>query len=323
MEQYVDFNAATTVASGGYTAGSGVLNVGSTASPFPSSGTFSVLIQNNTTGETVVLLRVSAVNSGTQWAVAAEGSDANASAGYNVYAVLSVDGLNQIRSDICQMGTYASLPTSIPVAGTQYICTDCQLNFFSNGSAWIAFFMGIPVTVTPLTASFTKVGTGTMSDATGGLLIVGNSSAITWWTIASPSVPFTFTAAFYQVASGEGAAIGIVTSDGTKYERFQLYGNTPTVMGVYYRATATGGDSLLQGATQNSSSIPFFAPVIFFRMVLDSTHRTFYVGDGSVDGWVQFYQESATANLTTSEIGVFMYGGSDANGAFRIVSFSS
>ena len=43
-EQYVDLAAATTVASGGYTAGSGVLNVGSTAGSFPGAPNFSVVI---------------------------------------------------------------------------------------------------------------------------------------------------------------------------------------------------------------------------------------------------------------------------------------
>lgn len=83
--------ASTTVALGGYTSGSGVLNVASTASPFPATPTFSVVVYNQANDPPTPrgVLRVSNVNSATQWAVAAEGSDFNAVQGDAVYAVIS------------------------------------------------------------------------------------------------------------------------------------------------------------------------------------------------------------------------------------------
>lgn len=112
-EQFANYPAATTVAVGGYTAGSGVLNVASTAGSFPGSGTFTVVIQDQTTGAAKVVLRVSAINSSTQFAVAAEGTDANANAGDNVYAVLSAAAMAQFKTD-CQQGTdgaWTAMPT--------------------------------------------------------------------------------------------------------------------------------------------------------------------------------------------------------------------
>lgn len=82
----------TTVAVGGYTAGSGVLNVGTTGSPFPSSGTFRVAILDPTEVTIKVTLKVTAINSSTQWAVTAEGTDANANAGDHVLATWWTSG---------------------------------------------------------------------------------------------------------------------------------------------------------------------------------------------------------------------------------------
>jgi hypothetical protein len=77
MEQFAN-NCNTTIAAGGYTAGSGVLNVVSTGAPFPQVGNFSISIYDAATKALKVILTVTAINSETQFAVTAEGSDANA-----------------------------------------------------------------------------------------------------------------------------------------------------------------------------------------------------------------------------------------------------
>ncbi len=91
-EQLIDL-AWTTVAAGGYAAGSGVLNVpstsvGSGALPFPITGVFSVSISDPTTRIVKTLLKVTAVNSPTQWAVVSiAGLDVNCVIGDLVEAV--------------------------------------------------------------------------------------------------------------------------------------------------------------------------------------------------------------------------------------------
>jgi len=77
MEQFAN-NCLTYVAAGGYTSGSGVLNVDSTAAPFPQVGDFRISIFDQATGDLTVILKVTAVSSGTQFAVTAEGTDASA-----------------------------------------------------------------------------------------------------------------------------------------------------------------------------------------------------------------------------------------------------
>jgi hypothetical protein len=87
MEQFAN-NCSTLVASGGYTAASGVLNVISTAAPWPQVGNFSIVIYNKNTNALIVTLTVTAVNSVTQFSVTAEGTDANASEGDLVYGTM-------------------------------------------------------------------------------------------------------------------------------------------------------------------------------------------------------------------------------------------
>lgn len=79
---------STAVAAGGYTAGSGVLNVDSTAAPWPQTGNYRIGIYDQSTGALKVLLEVTAVNSGTQFAVTAEGNDANAAEDDDVYGTI-------------------------------------------------------------------------------------------------------------------------------------------------------------------------------------------------------------------------------------------
>lgn len=93
-EQYFT-RFSTTVGGGGYTSGSGVLNVASTSG---TTAPFRVLITNASTGAYIALLKVTAVNSSTQYAVTTDpgGTDANASSGDNVYAVVTADALTAI-----------------------------------------------------------------------------------------------------------------------------------------------------------------------------------------------------------------------------------
>jgi hypothetical protein len=77
MEQFAN-GCMTYVAAGGYTVGDGVLNVDSTAAPFPQVGNFRISIFDKDSPYALkVILKVTAINSGSQFAVVAEGTDSN------------------------------------------------------------------------------------------------------------------------------------------------------------------------------------------------------------------------------------------------------
>jgi len=98
MAEKVLNNFSTTVAVGGYTAGSGVLNVTATAGTV-NGQIFTLGIYNQTTGAVITLFRVATVASGTQFTGAAEGTDTNASAGDIVVAIMSEAAFNGVCSD--------------------------------------------------------------------------------------------------------------------------------------------------------------------------------------------------------------------------------
>jgi hypothetical protein len=111
-ERYAN-NCATLVSASGYTAGSGVLNVVSTGVPWPQTGTFHVGLFDQTSKLLKVLLVVTAVNSSTQWAVTAEGPDANANAGDLVLGTMITAG---VMSALVSAGypNLIDLPPSTP-----------------------------------------------------------------------------------------------------------------------------------------------------------------------------------------------------------------
>lgn len=98
MEQIPGNLTQTTVAVGGYTAGAGVLNVASTALPFPATDVFRIVVYNNSVipPEPRGILEVTAVNSATQWAVTAEGADFNANAGDTVNSCISQEAFENL-----------------------------------------------------------------------------------------------------------------------------------------------------------------------------------------------------------------------------------
>ncbi len=99
-EQFANL-CTTTIALGGYTAGSGVLDVATTAAPWPQTPSFHIIIVNPATNAVKVILNVTAVNSATQWAVTAEGTDANALAGDAVLGtMLTAAAIAQLKTDI-------------------------------------------------------------------------------------------------------------------------------------------------------------------------------------------------------------------------------
>jgi hypothetical protein len=101
-------NLCSTQTSGsGYTAGSGVLNVASTASPWPQSPTFTVMIGN----VQHTILRVTAINSGTQWAVTAEANDADSASGVSVKGTIwSAAAAQQFQSDVVKRNVNIMTP---------------------------------------------------------------------------------------------------------------------------------------------------------------------------------------------------------------------
>ncbi len=326
MERFADFNAATTVKAGSpYTAGDGVLNVTSTAAPFPSAGNFSVVILDATTGATKVLLRVSAVNSGTQWTVTAEGTDANAAAGDNVYCVLSATGLEARFEQVTSAGVAASLPaTSARQSGDLYLCTDAPVMFRHNGASWDGFGPIQKFTIPVLTDFTTLTGSGTTTDTGAGIKVAGaNASSSQWYkagTITNPTVTIFIQAA---LAPESGQVLGVVLRESSsgKWIDFLLQYNG----GLYqFVANKLNADASFNGNESSGTAFPM-GPVngLWMRIRDDGTNRNY---EWSCDG--QVWQRATAAISRTSFItgnqGGWLIAGSTNFGCVgRLLSFTA
>jgi len=153
MEQLKNLSSTTLASS--YTAGAGSISVTSAAS-FPTGGTFSVTILDQTTGAVKLIFRVTSV-SGTTFTGAAEGSDANASSGDIVVgSMITVAALSQIAADLNGYGTIASRPSSPQLVGARYVASDSVFDEARwNGTSWDQFISGMlctpPSTGSPAT----------------------------------------------------------------------------------------------------------------------------------------------------------------------------
>lgn len=102
----VDYAYATTTVNASYTAGSGSLTVVSTASPFPQTRVFFISIFDQSSFNLKAMLKVTVLNSGTNWSVEADGLDANCNVGDIVVCSLtpgmiaSIQGEQLIQSQV-------------------------------------------------------------------------------------------------------------------------------------------------------------------------------------------------------------------------------
>lgn len=300
--------ANNTTLNGAYTAASGSMTVTSAAA-LSTTNQFHFYIADQTTLAVKCIGKATAVSSNTFTVTMS--LDANANSGDLVYISLCAGAFRQLQADAMQYGTFANLPTTVPPAGASYKQTDGPYLWISNGSVWQAFLNGYPVTLPPSAATFsTTLGTGTLaasSDATS-LLMEGTQSLYGYY-IKTPtySVPYSVQAAFVLVWGCSSNAL-IVHSDGTKIMQWGFnYGDFGIATQAMNSATSFNSNPYDPGNFYPAGSL------IFLKISLTSSHRTYYIGDG-ID-WVQTYQESNTFFLTTSKVGIGAYGGSASVGA--------
>lgn len=121
-----------TVLTSAYTAGDPSINVASTGAPLPGAAPFYVYVCSVTTGQVIVVLRVTAITSGSVFGVSPAGTDASAANGSLVilsYAPLAsiispgdfvAVGINAAGSAVSQVGNYLKfhlVPSSTNIGG--------------------------------------------------------------------------------------------------------------------------------------------------------------------------------------------------------------
>ena len=318
---------------GGYVAGSLVLNVVSTAGspPFSTSAPFRVVIQDQVSGLVKALLKVTAINSSTQFAVAAESYNAvsidnDAAQGDNVYQVQSGGALDAIRADAGRIVSGA-LPSD-GRKGDQLNPTDDVVLWTHNGSSFQPFGPMFSLTAPSDTGYAWRNqnpsgSTDTVVVSPGNILqqkIGGDAGGnVTGRDKAIINATFTYTIAMMaQYIFVNFAQWGIYVTDGTKLIVFgyQAFSGAVRLLASKFDSVTAFNADYKDLTLQN-----LFGPLIWLQIQETVSNRVLRI---SVDGknWMDFDSQTNTNFLTTTRYGFFLRNGISASSQISIVSIS-
>jgi len=219
-------------------------------------------------------------------------------------------------------GPIASLPGTPTAAGTVYICTDSGYWFLSNGSAWLAYYNGWPVTRPPNPSGMTWVaqGSATASRSTGPLVLhqphTGNDTLASL-VVTPPSAPYTYSAGCSVILPSQNFfQAGLILRDSSTgksivFSAFNGNGGSsgqpcPEVQIVRYTQPSSGSATF----DATTLSFPFMGPdPVFLRVYNDGTNLNYSVGRTPFD-YELLLSESKSAWIgTINQVGLF----ADAN----------
>ncbi len=189
MEQLAN-NAASTL-------GSGINNSVTTltvasATQFPSTGNFRILIDNEIMLVTGVSGTTFTVTRGVEGTTAASHSTSAA-----VTHILTKEAINQLFADSVLKTTYSGIP-SAGKTGRLVLLDDALALLRDNGSTFDAYGLLNKHTIPPLSSAFTwnNQGSSTITDNGGTIYLQGTnavSNQLTGMHKAAPSAPYTLT----------------------------------------------------------------------------------------------------------------------------------
>jgi hypothetical protein len=339
-EYYADL-AETTVGGTGYTAGSGSLDVASTAGSFSATNQMHVYIADQTTKAIKAVLKLTAKNSSTNWTCTADsGIDANANVGDIVRLSLCKGAMDQIRLDAISQGilapvAYGSMATA-GTAGRLYPwLTDSFYTARDNGSSWDFAVPGYgPVTLPPSSGwSWDNQGSST-EDFTYGYQALyftstGSETRRSRYRTA-PSTPYHVEIGMIvnntgvhpgasNSASNSQYGVGLRDAGG-KIVSISVYA-TSALQFAKWNADGTKNSNYNSDDPGNTRSEFMHGGKIWFRVGDDGTNLTV---DWCIDRkhWKQFDTRARGDFLSTGPTGIAILGGSFNAAAIDVVDYT-
>lgn len=300
-EQYV--NAVSTTLSAAVTTTSQTTVSVTSATGFPTSGNFRILVA----AEVMLVTAVAGTNFTVTRGV--EGSvPATYLSGATVDHILTSGALDAIRADICNTGTYASLPASGSKPGDLYIPTDSFYDFLRwNGSSW-DHFRGGRLMTPPVNVSYSwdNQSATTVSTTNGGVVLFqtpGTSGLHVRYKTA-PATPYTIYTAFlphYSASANSQVGLCFRSSGGAIANCGVTYNGSWNV--VVSKWTTT---SVFSASYASVSIYPSLVhgPVVWMALKDDGTNRSFlYSGNGV--NWSTINSQVRTDFLTPTQVGFY------------------
>ncbi len=277
-------NFAYTIISGGYTAGSGLLNVTDTATgsglqPFPLNPEFDVVIIDLATNLPKALLQVIGINSSTQFAVVNNGGiDVNCNAGDIVRCVQTRRSLRQAIIDISRASIYT--PPG-PVSGW---------TGRNTGANWTA--------------------TDSVGDSIN--IQLTRNASLNWrlLTKTQPSTPYKRVIFVKAVAPwANSSTFGAYFYDGTKLMGIEVLFQANTTGGLLVPIFTLRVEKITNTTTDGSTPATLvgaglvIASGIWLRLQNDGSTLSF---DWSLDGvvWNTLFSEAVGTYITPTDYGV-------------------
>lgn len=277
------------------------------ATGYPTSGNFRILIDSE-------LMEVTAV-SGTTWTVtrgAESSTAASHSNGAAVNAILSAAAIDAIRANVSQIGTYANLPTSGMKSGDQYHCSDAWYNFVFDGTNWIPFVRGqAPGQVyQPPTSGWSWQNQGSSPAAAvdttrGGIQLTcaaAGANSIRCYTRSAITPPWTvdvlFCPTFIFNAANPEVGLVMLESGTGKFVEYCVQGGTDNVAILSGTALSSGATTSISNNTNLSPGSSWFR---WFQFSYDNSAHTVtfrFSGDGV--NWIKLDTTTVTTPFTTA-----------------------
>ena len=290
------------------------------ATGFPTSGNFRIIVESE-------LMIVTAV-SGTTFTVTrgAEGTTAASHAsGVNITNILTAGAINGIIASLNNSGTLASIP-SASKAGNLYFPTDANVIARDNGSTW-DYYGPTWKLIPPILGNFAWINQGgsTTTDATrGGLTIVENTAtngeSVRLLKKAAPSTPYTITVAQIPTSNENSdnlnGGIMLRESSSGKVIGYCTVRRTSTHKAAIFKWTNPTTFSSSPFEDNVGMNGPFMQ---WLRLTDDGTNRKFYTSNDGFNFSLHF-SESRTTHMTADEVGIYLNAPSGGNVANRLSS---
>jgi hypothetical protein len=297
-------NLAGSALASAYTVGSGSISVVS-ASGFPASGTFTIVIRDQNTQNVKLLFRVTSVN-GAVFSGAAEGTDAAANIGDLVNGTMvSVAMIAQLKADILASVPPATNPNPFIQNLTAPVAANFTAENFNTGAGVVTTQVNNSSPVTSVTVK--------QHDPNVTTEIAGLDKAVI-------NAAFTVTVALTFTGSGANTLAGVWINDGAKNIIFGIRCQVGWTVDYFTNFAGNFGGNAYSVNTMNW---PAMGPLLWLQIQETAATRFYRISSDGIT-FAQVFSEAVNTNLTTAHYGVAcaLRGGSAASPDVMITLWS-